>query len=157
MTHEGWYAIKQSNQTNQIFPMWLCQYYCMDAPHGYPKKTLREKATWKLHKNAMSYLEQILEATPHKTMAVWPLTSHFKNHPSEINKTCGTLLEKQGQAHKWQSSTHGCTSVGQPARTYLHQLCVDPGCSLENLRAMDDRDGWRERVSEIHAVSTTWW
>ena len=50
------------------------------------------------------------------------------------------------------------TSVGWPARTYLHQLCADTGCSLEDLLgAMDDRDRWRERerererVREIHA------
>ena len=28
---------------------------------------------------------------------VCPLTSHLKIHPSKTNKTCGTLLEKQGQ------------------------------------------------------------
>ena len=32
-----------------------------------------------------------------------------------------------------------------PTRTYLHQLCADTGCSLEDLLgAVDDRDGWRE-------------
>ena len=42
--------------------------------------------------------------------------------------------------------THGRASVGRPAITNLHQLCVDTGCSLEDLpAAMDDRDGWRER------------
>ena len=30
-------------------------------------KMHREKAKWEQHKNAMSYFEQILEATPHKT------------------------------------------------------------------------------------------
>ena len=30
------------------------------------------------------------------------LTSHPTNHPSMTNKTCGTLLEKQGQTHKWR-------------------------------------------------------
>ena len=29
-------------------------------------------------RNAMSYFEQILEATLHKTAAVWPLTSYQK-------------------------------------------------------------------------------
>ena len=44
---------------------------------------------------------------------------------------------------------HGYVKVGQPARTYLHQLCADRGCSLEDLlEAMDDRDGWGERESE---------
>ena len=39
----------------------------------------REKARWELHKNAISYLEQILEATLHETRAVQPHTSHLKN------------------------------------------------------------------------------
>ena len=59
-------------------------------------KTHREKARWELHKNAVSYLEQILEATPHETTAVLPLTSHLKNYSNKTNKTCGILLEKQG-------------------------------------------------------------
>ena len=38
--------------------------------HVDADKTPREKATKKLHKNATSYIEQILEATPHETIAV---------------------------------------------------------------------------------------
>ena len=54
--------------------------------------------------------------------------------------------------------THRCTSDGQSTRTYIHQLCEDTGCSLEDLlRAMDDRDRWWERVRELHAISTWWW
>ena len=53
--------------------------------------------------------------------------------------------------------THGCGRVGWPARTYLHQLCVDIEYSLEDLpEVMDDRNRWRERIRDIHAVSTTW-
>ena len=55
-------------------------------------KTYREKARQELHKNAMSYIEQILEATPHDTLAVWLLASHLKL--SKKDKTCKTLLEK---------------------------------------------------------------
>ena len=43
------------------------------------------------------------------------------------------------------TSTHACVSFGQPATTYLHQLCMDTGCNLEDLlRVMDDMDEWRE-------------
>ena len=39
---------------------------------------------------------------------------------------------------------NGGSSVGQPVRSYLHKLCMDAGCSLEELLgAMDDRDRWR--------------
>ena len=48
--------------------------------------------------------------------------------------------------------------AGWPARSYIQQLYADTGCSLEDLPgAMDDRDGWWERVREIHAGNLTWW
>ena len=35
-------------------------------------------------------------------------------------------------------------------------LCADTGCSLEDLpEAMDDREGWREKVREISADGAT--
>ena len=46
------------------------------------------------------------------------------------------------------------TKAGQPARTYIQQLCEDTGCCPEDLpRAMNDREEWRERVREIRATS----
>ena len=49
--------------------------------------------------------------------------------------------------------THGCASVGQPARFYINQLCANTGCSLEDLRgAMYDRDRWRESRKSMMAV-----
>ena len=56
----------------------LCQYYCMDAPHGH--KTHGEKARLELHKNAMCCFEQILEAVPHKTAALRALISCLKKN-----------------------------------------------------------------------------
>ena len=51
---------------------------------------------------------------------------------------------------------HGQTSVSQPAKTYIHQLCTDTECSLEDLPGvMDYRDRWQERVKEPHAVDMT--
>ena len=47
----------------------------------------------------------------------------------------------------------GCASIVRPATTSLHHLFADTGC-WEDLRgAMDDRDGWRDKVKEICAVS----
>ena len=35
------------------------------------------------------------------------------------------------------------------------QLCEDTGCSPEDLpEAMNDREGWQERVKDIHAGGT---
>ena len=60
--------------------------------------------------------------------------------------------------HLWTPS-HGRAKVEGPARTYIQQLCADTGCSLEDLPgAMNNKDGWRERVREIHAGGVTrWW
>ena len=44
--------------------------------HKEANEMHREKARCKLHLNAKSYLEQILETTLYETTAVRPLTSH---------------------------------------------------------------------------------
>ena len=62
--------------------------FCMIASFN---KTLTQKAIYKQHKDVVFCSEQILEAAPHKTAAVWLLNFHLINHPS---KTCWTLLEK---------------------------------------------------------------
>ena len=40
-------------------------------------KMHRQKARWEQHKNAKSYIEQILDATPFETSAVQLRTSHL--------------------------------------------------------------------------------
>ena len=51
--------------------------------------------------------------------------------------------------------SHGRAKAGQPARTYIQQLCADMRCSPEDLlEEKDDREGWRERARDIHADST---
>ena len=46
--------------------------------------------------------------------------------------------------------TYGLVRVGQPASTYMHQLCVDTGYNLEDLPGvMDNRRGWQVRVKEL--------
>ena len=58
----------------------------------------------------------------------------------------------------WTSS-HGRAKAERPARTYIQQLCADTGYRPEDQPgAMDDREGWRERVRDIRADSaTSWW
>ena len=42
-----------------------------------------EKKAWRqLHKNAASCIELVLEASLHKTTAVWPPTTHHENYLS---------------------------------------------------------------------------
>ena len=51
-------------------------FYCMDAPYGLWRNVER-KSLMELHKNATSYIEQILEATSHKIEAVRPRNCHL--------------------------------------------------------------------------------
>ena len=44
--------------------------------------TAEEKGWRQLHKNAMSNIEQVLEATPHKAAAIRPPTTHHENYPN---------------------------------------------------------------------------
>ena len=122
----------------------------MDAPHG-PPKTHGEKSRWQQHKIISCCLEQILEATPHKTATARSLKSYLKKNPRKMSKSCGTLLEKQGRTSEillW-TPTYGCLSVSPTAKYLLRQLSADTGCRLEILPGeMDDRDGLRERERE---------
>ena len=63
--------------------------YYMDFDEAY-----REKVKRQLHKNATSYIEQILEAASHKTVAVQTPSSHLKN--IRIRRTRHT-------GHRWRS------------------------------------------------------
>ena len=49
----------------------------MDTDQAYEEKAWRQ-----LQKNATGCIEQILEATAHKTAAVWPPTTDLENHPN---------------------------------------------------------------------------
>ena len=101
-------------------------------------KTFREKAWWESHKNAI-------------------LNKSWKQHLTEkqlygqqlpISKT----IQIRHAGHCWTNKnellsiillwtpSHRCASVGQPTRTYLQQLCMDTGRSLEDLPEAMDRD-----------------
>ena len=56
----------------------------------------KKKVNANYKKILRAVFEEILKTTPHKTAAVWPLTSNLKNHTRKTNKTSGTWLEKQG-------------------------------------------------------------
>ena len=44
---------------------------------------------------------------------------------------------------QWTPS-HGRAKAGRPARTHIHQLCIDTGCNPEYLpKTMNERERWR--------------
>ena len=114
--------------------------------YGCTKLTLT-KCTEKM----LLYAEQIREATFHKTTAVRPLTPISKTIEIWWTRYTGhcwrSKYEIISDVVQWPPS-HGRTSVGQSTRTNRKQVCVDTGCSLENLPgAMDDKDVLNERES----------
>ena len=129
----------------------------LDADLAYTEKACRQ-----MHKNATGSIKQILEATSLKTAALLP--------PTTISKTI-QIRRTRYAGHCWRSKdklisdvplwalSQGRASVGQPDWTYLQQPFKDTVCSVEDLlEAMDDRDGWREKIRVIHVCSTTrWW
>ena len=121
-------------------------------------KTHKHTNTRQLCKNAASNIEQVPESTPHKTAAVRPPTTQ----PRKLSK----LDETRHTGYCWRSMGElisdillwipslGRAKAGRPAGTYTNQPLCDTGYSLESLPgAINDRDGWRERVREIHAGS----
>ena len=46
--------------------------------------------------------------------------------------------------------------MNAPEKTYVHQLCEDIECSLEDLPgAMYDWEGWREKFRKLRAARVT--
>ena len=100
-------------------------------------KMYREKARRELHKNATSYFEQIQEAMPLESTAVQPLTSYLKTHPSKTKKTYWRSKDEIMSDVLLWTPTHGRAGVGRPTRTYRQQLCVDTGCTFEDMPGID--------------------
>ena len=98
-----------------------------------------------------------------------PAKQQLYGHQPPITKII-QVRQTRHVGHCWRSKdelisdilvwapSHGRAKAGRPSRTYIQQLCADIGCSFEDLPgAIDDKDGWWERVREIHAGSLTWW
>ena len=129
--------------------------------------------TWTLTKRLDKKLDgnytRMLRAILNKSWQQHPTRHQLYGHLPPITKTIQVRRTRHA-GHCWRSRdelirdvllwipTHGRAKAGQPARTYIQQLCEDTGCCPENLpRAMNDREEWRERVRDIRAASTIWW
>ena len=122
---------------------------------------MEEKLDGNYTRMPRAILEQVLEAAPNKAASVRSPTTHQENYPfdeSDMRDTAGENRDELISDIFLGTPSHGRAKEGRPARTYIQHLCIDTGCSIEDLQgAMDDRDGWRERVREISAGSVTWW
>ena len=113
------------------------------------------------------------------TRMLWAiLNKSWRQHPTRhqlysylppITKTI-QVRQTRHAGHCWRSKDelisdvllwtppYGWAKSGRPAQTYIQQLCVDTGCSPEDLpEAMNDREKWRERVKDIRVSGMTWW
>ena len=121
-------------------------------PHTDTNKMHGGKARWELYKNT-TCLKQI-----HPTkLAVQPPAFYLSKYSSKMNKTCRTLLGKQGWTLQWHSPLVFCTWMCQCWLTSkdLQTLCTETQCNL--LEAMHHKDGRQKRVREHCVVSMTWW
>ena len=123
----------------------------------------------KLEKKLDGNYTRMLRAILNKSWRQHPTRHQLYGHLPPITKTIQVRRTRHA-GHCWRSRdelisdvllwtpTHGRAKSGQPARTYIQQLCEDTGCCPEDLpEAMNDREEWRERVRDIRASSTTWW
>ena len=105
-----------------------------------------------------------LRALLNKWWRQQPTKQQLYGHLPPIRKTI-QVRRTRNVGHYWRSKdelisdlllwtpSHGLAKAKRLARTYIHKLCVDRGCSPEDLpEAMDDREGWRERVRDIHYI-----
>ena len=112
---------------------------------------------------------RMLWAILSKSWRQHPTRHQLYGHLPPIMKTI-QVRQTRHAGHCWRSRdelisdvllwtpTYGRAKAGQPARTYIQQLCEDMGCSFEDLpEAMNDRKKWRERVRDIRASGMTWW
>ena len=129
--------------------------------------------TWTLTKRMEKKLDvnytRILRAILNKSWRQHPTKPQLYCLLPPIMKTIKVRWTRHA-GHCWRSRdelmsdvllwtpSYGWAKAGRPAQTYIQQLCVDTGCSPEDLpEAMNDRKEWQERVRDIHACGTTWW
>ena len=128
---------------------------------GYTTWTL----TKQMYKKRDGNYTKMLRAILNKSWRQHPTKQQLYGHLLPITKTI-KIRRTWHAGHYWRSrgelisdvllwtSSHGRAK----ARTYIQQLCVDTGCSPEDLpEAMGDKEEWWEMVRDIRTDSVTWW
>ena len=90
------------------------------------------------------------------TATYYPSWKLSKLEEPDMRNTTGEVGTNSCHIFLWTPS-HGWAKAGRPARTYIQQLCADTGCNHEDLlEAMDNIEGWWERVKDICVDGATW-
>ena len=121
-----------------------------------------------MEKKLDGYNTRMLRAILNKSWRQHPTEQQLYGHLPPITKTI-KIRRTRHAGHCWRSRDelrsdvlllthlHGRAKAGRPTRTYIQQLYADTGCNPEGLPgAMDDREGWQERVWDIRADGATW-
>ena len=116
--------------------------------YGFTTWMLRKRMEQKLDGNYIRMLRAIFNKSWKQIPRNNSCTATY--FPSQKpSKTCRRSKDKFISDVLLWTPTHRRAIVSRPARIYLHQLCADTECSLEDLLgAMDDKDRWRERERE---------
>ena len=103
----------------------------------------------KLDKNYTRILHDVLEKSWKQHATKWLLSFHliiWTRHAGNFwwnkDKLISDIL--------LGTSTHGHTSVGQLAKSYIHCLCVDTGCRLEDLSRIMERENQWNSCCQYH-------
>ena len=131
--------------------------------YGCTTWTLTKRLEKKLNGNYTRMLRAILN----KFWRQHSTKQQLYGHLPPITKTIQVRRTRHA-GHCWRSRdelindlllwtpSHGHAKAGRPARTYIQQLGEDTGCSPgDQPEAMNDREGWRERVRDIRTDGTT--
>ena len=118
-------------------------------------------------------MEKNLDAN-YTRMLLAVLNKFWKQYPTKqrlhINLHSMTQTRAKHASHFWRFKAghlsnvllrtfiHRCATASRAAMNYIHQLCADTGCGLEDQPvARDDKDENRERARELRAINTVWW
>ena len=164
--HRELSVVRKSDLTNKMKHNFFQVVVVSILLYGCTTWTLTKHMEKKLDGNYMRMLRAILN----KSKRQHPTKQQLYSYLPPVTKTIKIRWTRHAR-HWWRSRNELVSDVllwtpsqrrakaGCPARTYIHQLCADTGCSPEDLpKAMDDRERWRERVRNIHADNVTlWW
>ena len=152
-------VICRSDLTDKIKRSFFQAMVMLILLYGYTTWTLTKCKEKKLDSNYTRMLWGIFN----KSWRQHPTRQQLYGHLPPITKTIKIRWTRHA-GHCWRSKdklisdillwmpSHGQAKTGWPARIYIQQLCTDTGCSLEDLPgAMDNKDRWQEKVSEIYA------
>ena len=101
--------------------------------NGYTNWLLTKCLEKKLHESNTRMLRAVLnnswKAASHKRASVRPLTTYLTDH---LSKMMGIKDKLVSDFLLWNTKQR-FTSVDLPGKSYIHQLCVDARCCLEDL------------------------